>query len=328
MGRLFGMMMVGVIILFFLPVLVLRDHNTDNKKGPRARESSLTIRMYDHKTKEIKTLPLDKYLIGVVAAEMPANFHPEALKAQAIAARTYTVKRLLNKVNRHHPEADMCNDPQHNQAWIDEKTMVAKWNSDYKENYEKIARAVWQTDSQILLYQGEVINPVYHASCGGLGTEDAGEVWSGEVPYLKSTDCDLEKENPRAVATLAVPLEKLEDRLGPGAASIKAGGSRGVKGIEVLSRTSTGRIKAIRFGEVTLDGPEVRQKLGLRSTKFTWRLRGDQLIFETLGNGHGVGLCQYGANYMAQAGYSFKKILTHYYNGVELADYWRYMAGN
>ncbi|MHB8172374.1 MAG: stage II sporulation protein D [Thermincolia bacterium] len=324
MGRLLVMITAGVLSLLLIPVFLLKGGGSDRPKGSKARDQGLAVRMYHHEKDKIITLPLDQYLIGVLAAEMPAVFHPEALQAQAIAARTYTLKRLERAGGRsdgHHPGADICNDPQHNQAWIDEEAMIQKWGKgSFNIYYEKLAQAVGQTDGQILLYQGQVINPVYHASCGGVGTENAAEVWSGEVPYLKSVDCSLEKDNPKAKATLSVSLKELDERLGPGAASVATGSN---KGIRVLERTATGRVKTLGFGEGKLRGQEVRQKLGLRSTQFTWQLKGDQLVFETLGNGHGVGLCQYGANYMALAGKDYRQILTHYYTDVELADYWQ-----
>ncbi len=308
--------------IVLLPVVFFRGENSERIKSPQIRDAALSVRMYDHSQGKVITLPLDQYLIGVLAAEMPAAFHPEALKAQAIAARTYTLKRLEKAGGRpdgNHPGADICNDPQHNQAWIDENTMANRWgNYSFQTYYEKIAQAVWQTDGQILLYQGQVINPVYHASCGGIGTEDAAEVWSTEVPYLKSVDCSLEKDNPKAKATLALSLPELTERLGPETVRVATGAARGIR---ILDRTATGRIKTMSFGDLILKGTEVRQKLGLRSTNFSWQTEGNRLIFETLGNGHGVGLCQYGANYMALAGKDYRQILTHYYTGVELAKY-------
>jgi stage II sporulation protein D len=328
MGRLVAFLLLGVLVLICLPAFIIKPGNVDLPiKAPNTRDSKLKIKMYHHGQDKIMEIPMDQYLIGVLAAEMPASFEREALKAQAVAARTYTIRRLeYGKSNktRPHPGADICNDPFHNQAWVSQQDMKSRWGKEnFTAHYTKIAQAVWDTDGQIVLYQGEIIDPVYHASCGGLGTEDAEEVWSAPVPYLKGVACNREKDNPKAYDTKIIALQDLKEKLGPLVIRVS---SRANFDLAVLSNTATGRIRELSFGGRKISGKELRTKLGLKSTKFSWNQEGDKIIFKTIGNGHGVGLCQYGANYMAKDSKDYEDILIHYYTGVELADYWRYMS--
>ncbi|MGC7846525.1 stage II sporulation protein D [Desulforudis sp. 1088] len=277
------------------------------------------VRLYRHATGEIITLPLEEYLVGVVAAEMPAAFPPEALKAQAVCARTYILKRLTvqgGSVNNPHPEADICDDPRHGQAWYSREDLKQRWGTlDYYRFYYKVYRAVASTRGTVLVHKGELIDPVYHSSCGG-ATESAGDVWKFDLPYLRSVPCPYDHD-PYPGETKSFTLEQVDAALGTKISVLPV--ITGVGDIvQVLEYTSTGRPKLLSFGNTEVSATVVRDRLGLRSTNFTFTYKNGKLVYTTTGNGHGVGLCQYGAKGLAEHGRDFRAILQHYYTGVTI----------
>ncbi|MCL6636204.1 MAG: stage II sporulation protein D [Peptococcaceae bacterium] len=283
-----------------------------------------TVRVYLHNENKIVTLPLEDYLVGVVAAEMPAGFPPEALKAQAVAARTYALKRLAagGVANPSHPGADLCDDPRHGQAWLSREELKSRWGTvRYYHYYYKVKQAVDETRGQVLTYQGQLIDPAYHASCGGR-TENSEDVWKFQAPYLRSVPCPYDAD-PQPVQSASFSLEQVDQALGTSLAAVPAasGGSGKAAGeIKVLEKTATGRPKTLLIGGKQFPAVAVRDLLGLRSTSFTWQVEGGRITFTTTGHGHGVGLCQYGAKGLAEHGYSYRTILGHYYSGVEITE--------
>ncbi|HKM39723.1 MAG TPA: stage II sporulation protein D, partial [bacterium] len=267
----------------------------------------------------IEEMAMEEYLIGVVAGEMPAQFEEEALKAQAVAARTYTLKRLRAGGGSGcplHPEADICTDPNCCQAFLDQDKLRRRWGLFSYFNYRaKIAAAVAATSGLILTYDQGLIDPLYHASCGGLGTEDAEAVWGNAVPYLKPVHCHCGAQSPHVGVETVFTMAELEQGLGGEVVLPASGGAF----LEVLERTASGRVYKLQVGQLTLAGTELRRRLGLNSTDFSWRVAdAGNIVFITQGKGHGVGMCQYGANALAKKGYDFKAILQHYYTGVEI----------
>lgn len=281
------------------------------------------IRLYRHATGRVEILPLEEYVVGVVAAEMPAAFPLEALKAQAVAARTYALRRILGGgvANRLHPEADLCDDPRHGQAYLDREELKRRWGPlGYYRYYYRVRRAVEETEGLVLTYQGQLIEPVYHASCGGR-TESAGEIWQVDLPYLRSVPCPYDAY-PEPVEKRSFGITAVERALFPDEVVIPAAAGGGKLFTMELARvTATGRPKEVVINGVAFRATEVRERLGLKSSRFTWRIEGDRLCFTTIGYGHGVGLCQYGAKGMAAHGYNFRQILTHYYSGVKVTKY-------
>ena len=268
-----------------------------------------------------QTMALEDYLIGVVAAEVPALFEPEALKAQAVAARTYTV-RAMRKYGgtgcAEHPEADLSTDPRRGQAWESQAQLRRKWGFwSYFRLWRRIARAVEETQGEILTYEGQPIAAVYSSTCGGR-TENSEDVWGTYVPYLRSVPCSWDRESPRYSEKLVISRAELEERLGVKLAAVPAVAAPGREPLAILATTSSGRVREAMVGGKRFSGLELREKLGLRSTRFTWRWTGDGVEFHTVGNGHGVGLCQYGANGLAKLGRSYKEILAYYYPGTTL----------
>lgn len=287
------------------------------------RGEDITIKVYVHEINQIVAMNLEDYVKGVVAAEMPAEFELEALKAQAVAARTYAVKHIAlfgGTGSSEYPGADVTTDHNDSQAWHNETILRNKWGQNYAKYWSKVSRAASETRGLIITYKGEPINAVFH-STSGEKTASAQEVWGFDYPYLQSVACSWDQKSPRYQDTKEITLAELEARLGADAgilAAAQSGGSASIAGI--IDYTGSGRVNKIRIGTKTLSGLEVRQKLELRSTNFSVAPAGDKLIFKTFGYGHGVGLCQYGANGQAKDNRDFRQILTYYYTGTAIKN--------
>ena len=268
---------------------------------------------------EVLEMDLGTYLVGVVRAEMPASFEPEALKAQAVAARTYTLYKLRTGGN-HGAAADICTDSGCCQAYIGEDRARANWGRDAGANEAKIETAVRETDGQAALYGGVPILAVFHSSSAGL-TRPAGEVWQGDLPYLQAVSSPepgdkIPNYYSRVEFTEAELREALLEAF-PGADL-----SGGMEGWLLGAVTdSAGSVATVDVGGVTVKGARVRAALGLRSACFTWEVQDGKMVFFVTGYGHGVGLSQYGANEMAAEGADYREIVTHYYTGVTVEPY-------
>ncbi|RDV84509.1 stage II sporulation protein D [Ammonifex thiophilus] len=278
------------------------------------------VRLYRHATRKVEVLPLEEYVVGVVAAEMPAEWPLEALKAQAVAARTYVLRRIVagGVYNNPHPGADISDDPQSGQAYIDREELKRRLGLiDYYRYYPKIRRAVEETKGLVLVYRGQLIEPAYHACCGG-HTEDAAEIWAVSAPYLKGVPCPC-AEAEVVKETRAYALADFY-RILLGEKALPALKER-TPALAVTRRSSTGRPLEVAVAGVRLPAVLVRERLGLKSTRFTWEVKGERVEISTVGYGHGVGLCQRGAKVLAEKGYDFRRILSHYYTGVEIVKY-------
>lgn len=255
---------------------------------------------------------MEEYIIGVTAAEMPASFETEALKAQAVAARSYA---LYCKHGGKHQEADVCTDPACCQAWQSEEELREKWN-DNGEYYDKIAAAVRETAGEYLSYNGQAVFAAFHSSSAG-ETEDSGEIWS-PVPYLVSVSSpESERDVPNFVSTVECsPLDfrdtVLHDHPEANFTSPRA------NWVTELRRDASGRVDTAVIGGAEISGEEMRSLFSLRSTAFTLDYTGSAFRFTVTGYGHGVGMSQYGANVMARDGYTYRDILFHYYPETEL----------
>ncbi len=254
-------------------------------------------------------MTLEEYVQGVVAAEMPASFDLEALKAQAVAARTYSYRRIIRDERiAEHPEAHLSADYQSGQAWVSWETFSGRYTPLLARSLQqKIKKAVRLTEGEVLLYQAEPILAVYHA-CSGGRTENSEHYWSEQLPYLRSVEDPFSTSAPQHYSTASIKLDKLK----------KALGEEKVSNFRVIERYPSGRVKTVEVGDSWFSGREVRQHLGLRSTWFTAEIIKDELVFSVWGYGHGVGMSQYGAQEMALAGYAYADILQYYYQGIEL----------
>lgn len=315
-----------VLILFIVPALVVYMpwSGVTSRLGTQTigKSEGLTIRLYRADERKIVELSLEDYVKGVVAAEMPADFEPAALAAQAIAARTYAV-RSLDRFGgtgcTAHPGADVSSDFHEGQAWLADEKLKAKWGDHYRSYSEKIEQAVALTRGLILTYQGEPIHAVFH-STSGPRTASAKEVWGFDYPYLVSVPVRWEEDSPRYQEEKEYLFTGLEKQLGGEIGVMSAMQNGKAAAVQIMARTESGRVERIRLGSKQFSGQELREKLGLKSTNFTVEVKADRIIFHTVGYGHGVGLSQYGANGMAKAGFDYQKIINYFYHGVELTN--------
>lgn len=276
-----------------------------------------TLRVLDGDT--VRDMTMEDYLMGVTAAEMPASFAEEALKAQAVAARTYTLYKLISGGN-HGDAADICTDSTCCQAYISQEAVRSSWGEQADALEEKIRTAVTDTDGEAILYGGVPILAVFHSSSAGL-TRAAGQVWQNDLPYLQPVDSpEASASIPNYYSRVDFSPETIREKL---LARIPAADLAGDQKtwLKNAVRDSAGSVETVEVGGVTVKGSTVRAALGLRSACFEWELQDGRFAFYVTGHGHGVGLSQYGANAMAEAGADYKTILTHYYTGVTVAVY-------
>lgn len=264
-------------------------------------------------------MSMREYLIGVVAAEMPASFDMEALKAQAVAARTETLYHMLEFNSETHPDADVCSDSTCCQAYKTDSELRTKWGDTYNANMEKIEQAVESTDGECLTYQAAPIQAVFHSSSAGQ-TAGSGEVWDFDIPYLISVKSpETADDVPNYVSAVTVALSDFKDTVikhFPNASFPKDK----TKWVTDITYTASGRISSLKLGGVTVTGPLLRSMFGLRSTAARIDMSDNNVTFTTTGYGHGVGMSQYGANALARDGKSYKDILNWYYTGVTFSE--------
>lgn len=246
-------------------------------------------------------LELEDYIMGVVAAEMPASFHVEALKAQAIIARTYALKAIQN--------GKILTDNESTQSYKDNQELLNIWGSSYNNYLNKIKEAVNSTKGMYLTYNGDYIEALYHSTSNGY-TEDSVYVWGNYYPYLVSVESIYDNLNPSFEVKKEISYVELSNKLGINITSNSV--------FNLDDKTSSGRINNILIDNISFKGTVFRNKLGLRSTSFDIAKNDQGIIVTTLGYGHGVGLSQYGANGYAKNGYTFNQILIHYYPGVTI----------
>lgn len=282
---------------------------------------------YDEETRvtllcggEVRELSLREYLLGVLAAEMPAGFPEEALKAQAVAARTYTFyKKALYEADEGniHPGADLCDDPGHCEAFTDLTTQAAAlWGESAEIYRQRLESAVEETDGMILVYEEEPIAAVFCAASTEQ-TESAKDIWGSDLPYLVNVESPGGRDCSRYEGTVTIPqtdFAKAVQGQFPEADFTTAPGTW----FRDSHRSEAGSVLDVLVGGVRLTGSQVRQIAGLNSANFTVKVQGGDLVFSTVGYGHGVGLSQYGARYLALDGQTYDQILSHYYPGTQL----------
>lgn len=265
---------------------------------------------------EVVSMPMSQYLWRVVAAEMPASFELEALKAQCVAARTYARSKMGRTV-ANHPDADVCGDITCCQAYITQEDAARNWGAGAQAYTGKIARAVAETDGLLCLYDGVPIQALFHSSSAGR-TVNAVEVWGNEVPYLTGVESPEGEEVPNWRSSVTMTAAELKEHL------LSAWPEADLSGppegwLSVVSYDSAGGIDRLLVGGVEAGGQALRTALSLRSTHVEWTAEGENWTFTVTGYGHGVGMSQYGANALARQGKTFEEILKWYYTGVEVA---------
>lgn len=269
-------------------------------KGDDTKESKKEKKQFVHikrsNGKDV-TIELEEYLIGVVGSEMPASFAKEALKAQAVAARTFVAKRNF--------EVD---DTTASQVFQDDSQLKQVWKESYDENKKRIEEAVTETQGEVLTYQGELITAAFFSSCNGY-TNNSEDYWSNSSPYLRSVESAWDKSVSGNKQTKELSLTDLSNALGF---------QNTVKSIGKPEYYKNGYVKSIVIDGIKFSGREIREALSLRSSAFEIKLNKQTVHITTEGFGHGIGMSQYGAKAMAEAGYDYKKILKHYYTDVEI----------
>ncbi|KZE77924.1 stage II sporulation protein D [Paenibacillus elgii] len=282
------------------------------------QQDELLIPVYRAKEKRTERMALEQYVRGVVAAEMPIEFEPEALKAQAMAARTYIVRRLLDGDQSNVPDANaLVTDTISHQAYVTDEELRRRWGDDvFLSHMDKLKRAVEETRDLVLTYQGKPIEASFFSTSNGY-TENSEDYWNFTVPYLRSVPSPWDaKLSPRYKETVAFTSKELQSKLGlPGAVPVSAGSPLGIK---VIEKSQGNRIKKLSIGGKLFTGREVREKLGLNSSQFQWTWSGAEWRFTTFGYGHGVGMSQWGANGMAMEGRKAEDIVKYYYAGIAI----------
>lgn len=316
-GYYFIFIIIAVILIPLLIVKCCGGTQKDYLEGIKGN----SIKVYFHLKKKVEKISFEEYLKGVVAAEMPASYGMEALKAQAVAARTYAYNKIISggKNIPEHNGADICTDSSHCQAWVSKEEAMAKWSGSEAASYwDKVCQAVKSTAGQMIYFENKPANPVFHANSGG-ETENSEEVWNGtSVPYLRAVESPGEENSYGYQSKTEISVEEFIEKLKKFSPDFKIDAAKISKNIKILDHTEGGRVRNIIIGNKELKGTEVRSIFNLKSTNFTVEVLKGKVIFNVKGFGHGVGLSQCGADVLAQKGYKYKDILGYYYKGVEV----------
>ncbi|MCL7747937.1 stage II sporulation protein D [Halalkalibacter alkaliphilus] len=273
-------------------------------------EDDVAVTVFRTATEQLEETPLERYVMGVVASEMHANFEMEALKAQALTARTYMVKHILQPRSEQLPEGAMVTDTTNHQVYKNEEELRELWGDDYERNMARIQEAVLSTQGQVLTYEGEPIDALFFSTSNGY-TENSEDYWGDEIPYLRSVESPWDQVSPRFNSETSVTVSEFQEKLG---VTLPEDGSVGA----ILERTEGGRVAKVVINGKEFSGRDVRDKLALDSSDFQWQRQGEQITIQTRGWGHGVGMSQFGADGMAKEGSNYTDIIHHYYKGVEI----------
>ena len=304
--------LLSVVIALMLVLIMVLNYaeKTDYRIPipPEEGKEPVKVRLLNEESGIIEEINLEDYIVGVVAAEMPASFHEEALKAQAVAARTYAI----NKKNaRKDLDYDLIIGTK-DQAYKNNRMLLSTWGLNFFSNFLKIRNAVIHTQSEIITYEDEVINAFYFSMSNGY-TEQSSLVFKQDLPYLQSVDSKWDNDSIQN-------YEYEKDFSKEEFCNILELSCENIN-IENILRSETERVTEITINNKTWKGTEFRSKLGLRSTDFQILINDDQINIKTKGYGHGVGMSQYGANGMANDGYTYEQILKHYYQNTEIKKF-------
>lgn len=332
MKKIFIYFVLIIFVCFAIPIIFTTNFFSE-KKEEKSKESNNknTIESnYDYKkynkikllhvdSKKIEEIDLDEYLYGVVSAEMPASFEEEALKAQAVVARTYTIYKIVNNDGKH-KNADICDDSTCCQAWISKEDRLSKWKEEERdENWNKIVNAVNITQEKIITYNGEPINAFFHSNSGG-ETEAPIDVWGGSgYPYLQSVETSGEDAYSQYSSEASFTEKEFTTKIKEIHSNFKIDFDK-KDCIKVEEYTDGNRVKKIKIGNLELSGVEVRNIFGLRSANFEVNIKENKVFFKVTGYGHGVGMSQTGADSMAKQGSNYEEIIKHFYTDVKIVN--------
>lgn len=292
-----------ILIPFIIVTIFIRDDEITFNFS-----SNSIVRVYREDTKVIDKVPIEEYVVGVLAGEMPVEFELEALKAQAVAARSYVMIQIERSINKEYDVVDTVT----NQVYLDKDKLMSVWKESYTDNINKIKLAVLSTKGEYIAYNGKVAEALFFSTSPGK-TENSEDVFTSKVEYLRSVESPWDSISPSFSSTKTYSLKEFYELL-----SLSY---QDELNIEITSKTSTGRIKKIKINGKELTASYVCSKLGLKSTYFEIIKEDTKIILKNKGYGHGVGMSQYGAEGMAREGYTYDEILKHYYTGIEIKSF-------
>ena len=301
---------IFTLIIIIIPFFIIAIYNLNKVEEIELNYiNNTTIRVKRLKTDTIETIPLESYIVGVLAGEMPIYFEKEALKAQAVASRSYAIKRIEYNKDKEYDVVDSIM----NQVYLDEDYLKEAWGNNYVVNINKLRSAVNETIDECLTYDDKVIDALFFSTSNGY-TEDADLVFNLNLPYLKSVESKWdEKESSAFSTTTVIPLNKFYEKL-----NLKY--NKELK-VEIIKRSPTNRVLELKINNQKFTGKDLYNSLSLRSTDFIITQIGTNVFIDMKGYGHGVGMSQYGALGMAKEGYSYKDILSHYYQNTTIKKY-------
>lgn len=308
MKQIFYISLLLILIPFFVVLIFIKPVKKDLiDEAPT--EEKIFVRVKREKNENIEQIELEDYIVGVLAGEMPVSFHIEALKAQAVASRSYVLKRMEYNKDNNYDVVDSVN----NQVYLDNDYLKQRWGSKYEENISKLKKAVSETKSQYVEYEGEIADALFFSTSNGF-TENSEDIFNNKIPYLRSVESVWDEE------TSPVFKDQKQYKTTDFFNLLDIEQSDNLE-IKVVKNSESGRILKILINGVEMKGSEVRTKLALRSTDFEIEENDGKIVIKTSGYGHGVGMSQYGALGMAKEGYKYDEILKHYYQGTTINSY-------
>ena len=297
---------IFITLLIFIPFFIVIIYNKNYKEIELNYITTKYIRVKRNNTNNIEVIPLENYIVGVLAGEMPINFELEALKAQAVASRSYALKRMEYNKDKEYDVVDSIL----NQVYLDEEYLKEAWGINYVKNINKLRTAVNETLDEYLEYDGKIADTLFFSTSNGY-TEDSQKIFGFDCEYLQSVNSPWDEEVSSAyLTTRTISLKEFYQKLNlPYNKNLN---------IEILKRSNTNRILLLKINNQEFKGTDVYNKLSLRSTDFNLDLEGETIKITTKGYGHGVGMSQYGALGMAKKGYTYQEILMHYYKNTKI----------
>lgn len=320
-----GILSITIVVLAVLQTK--KVENIEEKEDEKINfESPESIELYNTQNHQIENVNLNYYLLCVVASEIPFKYEYEAIKAQVVVARTYLFNKIINNLEE---KGDVCDDYKHCQAYTPLEKLNEIWKNkgftdkEIEDGKEKIQKAILDTKNQVIVYNGKIIDALFHAS-SPQRTEDAKAIWSCEdIPYLKSVENVEDETYENRTSQTILPYSVFKTTL------IEKGYVENLTDEEILNTkiceyTDSGRVKAIQVGNYKIKAEDLRTLFGIKSTNFTLSVDNENIVFNVLGYGHGVGLSQVGANTYAKLGKTYDEIIHHYYTGVDIVDGYEY----
>ena len=308
-----------VFLIAFAPFITLISFSTGSADDPTSvyyGAENGRVRVLQVSSQKILSMDLTEYLIGAVASEMPASFSEEALKAQAIASYTYLKWLMLNSDSSAEALWDISDDSGTHQGFLSLEQMKERWGDKYDTYYGKLKRIVESVKGEYIAYNGEPVLAVFHGISAG-STADSSELWNEPLPYLISVDAPGDKLSPDLVSVNSFTYGELSVII----ENISGSSTDGIdkkEWIKIISADKNGYVISVSIGGITVSGTELKALLSLKSPNFIVKTTDSKVEFTVYGKGHGLGMSQYSADFMARQGYDYKEILGHFYTDTEL----------